>query len=116
VVIHLADSDAISIDRMKRILTEDNPQLLYADETAYVERLHPHEQALDDALLLFEVGRRQWARVLRRLPDEVFLRRGTHNRGGAVTLGGMVASYIKHVEDRLEFIFGKRANLGKSLA
>jgi uncharacterized damage-inducible protein DinB len=33
-VIHLADSDAISIDRMKRMLAEDNPTLLYADETA----------------------------------------------------------------------------------
>src|SRR5690349_15437715 len=65
VVVHLADSDAISIDRMKRILTEGDPPLLYADETAYVERLHPHEQDLEDALLLFEVGRRQWARVLR---------------------------------------------------
>jgi uncharacterized damage-inducible protein DinB len=40
VVIHIADSDSISIDRMKRILTEDNPPLLYADETAYVTRLH----------------------------------------------------------------------------
>src|SRR5271165_5273561 len=73
-VIHLVDSDAISIDRMKRILTEDNPPLLYADETAYVERLHSHDQDLEDALVLFEAGRRQWARVLRRLPGEAFLR------------------------------------------
>jgi len=116
VVIHLADSDAISIDRMKRILSEDDPPLLYADETAYVERLHPHEQDLEEALLLFEVGRRQWARVLRRLPDEAFLRVGTHNRRGKVTLGGMVASYVKHVDDHLEFVAGKRANLGKPLA
>ena len=42
-VIHLADSDAIAIDRMKRILTEDNPPLLNADETAYVHRLLPNE-------------------------------------------------------------------------
>jgi uncharacterized damage-inducible protein DinB len=116
VVVHLADSDAISIDRMKRILTEDDPPLLYADETAYVERLHTHEQDLEDALLLFEVGRRQWARVLRRLPDEAFLRVGTHNRRGKVTLGGMVASYVKHVDEHLEFVTGKRARLGKSLA
>jgi uncharacterized damage-inducible protein DinB len=116
VIIHLADSDAISIDRMKRILTEDNPPLLYADETAYVARLHPHEQDLEDALVLFEVGRRQWARVLRRLPDEAFLREGTHNRRGKVTLGGFVADYVKHVDDHLEFAAGKRSNLGKPLA
>ena len=113
---HLADSDAISIDRMKRILTEEDPALLYADETAYVERLHTHEQDLEDALVLFEVGRRQWARVLRRLPDAAFLRAGTHNRRGEVTVGEMVADYIEHVDYHLGFIHGKRANLGKPVA
>ena len=116
VVVHLADSDAISIDRMKRLLTEDDPPLLYADETAYVERLHTHEQDLEDALVLFEVGRRQWARVLRRLPDEAFFRAGTHNRRGRMTLGELVASYVQHVDDHLKFIVAKRANLGKPLA
>lgn len=113
VVIHLTDSDSISIDRMKRILTVDNPQLLYADETAYIDRLHPHEQDLEDSLLLFDVGRRQWARVLRLLPDEAFLRHGTHDRRGKVTLGGMVGDYVEHVESHLKFVRAKRANLGR---
>jgi uncharacterized damage-inducible protein DinB len=115
VVVHLADSDAISIDRMKRMLTEDDPPLLYADETAYVDRLHTHDQDLEDALTLLEVGRRQWVRVLRLLPDAAFARTGRHNRRGPVTLGGMVASYVAHIDDHLKFIHGKRANLGKPL-
>lgn len=113
VVVHIADSDAISIDRMKRIVSEDNPPLLYADETAYVDRLFTHDQDLEDALTLLEVGRRQWARVLRKLPDEAFTRTGQHNRRGAVTIGAMVASYITHIDEHLVFIHGKRANLGK---
>jgi uncharacterized damage-inducible protein DinB len=113
VVVHLADSDAISIDRMKRMLTEDNPQLLYADETAYVERLHTHEQTLEDALTLLEVGRRQFARVLRKLPDEAFKRGGTHNRRGAMTVGELVEDYIGHVDHHLKFVNEKRARLGK---
>jgi uncharacterized damage-inducible protein DinB len=84
VVIHLVDSDEIAIDRMKRMLIEDNPTLLYADETAYIDRLFPHEQSLDDALTMFEVGRRQFARVLRKLPDAAFERHGTHNKKGRV--------------------------------
>jgi DinB superfamily len=115
VVVHLADSDAISIDRMKRMLTEDNPPLLYADETAYVDRLFTHDQELEDALSLLEVGRRQWARVLRLLPDAAFERAGNHNRRGRVTLGEMVASYVGHIDDHLKFVHGKRANLGKPL-
>jgi uncharacterized damage-inducible protein DinB len=115
VVVHLADSDAISIDRMKRILTEDNPSLLYADETAYVDRLFTHDQDIEDALVLMEAGRRQWARVLRKLPDAAFERAGNHNRRGRVTLGEMVASYVGHIDDHLKFVVGKRANLGKPL-
>src|SRR5262249_36096312 len=65
VVVHLTDSDEICIDRMKRMLTEDNPPLIYADETAYVDNLFTHDQSLEDALTIFEVGRRQFARVLR---------------------------------------------------
>ena len=115
VIVHLADSDAISIDRMKRMLSEDNPPLLYADETAYVQRLHTHDQDIEDALTLLEVGRRQWARVLRLLPDEAFACSGQHNKRGTVTVGGYVASYIDHIDDHLKFIEGKRANLGKPL-
>jgi uncharacterized damage-inducible protein DinB len=114
-VLHLADSDAISIDRMKRMLTEDNPSLLYADESAYVERLFSHEQSLEDALTLFEVGRRQFARALRRLPDEAFARGGTHNRRGAVTVGAMVKDYIEHIDYHLKFLREKRVRLGKPL-
>lgn len=115
VVVHITDSDAISIDRMKRILIKDNPPLLYADETAYVERLFTHDQELEDALVLLEIGRRQWARVLRKLPDAAFDRAGQHNRSGRVTLGQMVVSYIAHIDDHLKFIVGKRENLGKQL-
>jgi hypothetical protein len=113
VVIHLVDSDAISIDRMKRMLTEDNPPLFYADETAYVQKLFSHDQDLEDALVLMEVGRRQFARVLRKLSPEAFDRTGNHNRAGRVTVGGYVLSYIKHIDEHLEYILQKRAKLGK---
>src|ERR1700676_2644143 len=115
-VIHLTDSDYIAIDRMKRMLIEDDPPLLYADETAYVLRLAPHEQSLEDALTLFEVGRRQFARVLRTLPDEAFDRRGMHNRRGVLTVGGEVKNYIKHLNHHLVFLAEKRARHGKPLS
>jgi uncharacterized damage-inducible protein DinB len=114
-VIHLADSDGIAIDRMKRIITEDNPSLLYADETAYVDRLFHDEQSLEDALTLFDVGRRQWSRVLRLLPDEAFTRQGTHNRAGVLTVGRMIEGYSKHLDHHLVFLKAKRERLGKPL-
>jgi hypothetical protein len=113
VVVHLADSDAIAIDRMKRMLIEDNPPLLYADENAYIAKLLPHEQDVEDALVLMEVGRRQFARVLRKLPPAAFDRTGTNNKSGVKTVGGMVQSYAKHIDDHLKFVLAKREKLGK---
>jgi uncharacterized damage-inducible protein DinB len=115
-VVHLGDSDAIAIDRMKRIIAEDNPTLLYADESAYVRELFCDQQSVEDTVLLFEVGRRQFARVLRNLPDTSFERYGTHSRRGRVTLGGLVADYIEHLEHHLKFIYAKRERLGNPVA
>ena len=39
VVCHLADFDPILADRMKRIIAEDRPQLIGADENRYAARL-----------------------------------------------------------------------------
>ncbi|MFO0958529.1 MAG: DinB family protein [Isosphaeraceae bacterium] len=116
VVIHLSDSDAVSIDRMKRILAEDGPTLLNYNESAYARELAYDDQSIDDALLLFEVGRRQFARVLRTLPDAAFDRAGTHSVRGRVTVGGLVPDYIEHLEYHLKFIRAKRERLGKAIA
>jgi hypothetical protein len=113
-VIHVADSDAILIDRMRRILTEENPTFFSADETAYIERLFPHEQSLEDAFTLLELGRSQMARTLRLLPDEAFDRMGTHNLAGPVTLGDLVEKATRHLERHAKFIAQKRASLVNS--
>ena len=107
-VIHLTDSDAIAIDRMKRVLTEDNPTFLRADEHAYVERLHCEAQSLDDAAILFELSRRQFARVLRELDDSEFDRIGTHDGElGQITLAGLIKNYSEHLDHHLGFLEAK---------
>ena len=111
-VIHLADGDAIAIDRMKRVIAEDNPTLLRADEQAYVDRLHCNAQDLQDAVTLFDLNRRQFARVLRQLDDSEFERVGTHNGElGRITLGGLVKNYSKHLDHHLQRLEQIRRNI-----
>lgn len=112
-VVHLADSDAIAIDRMKRVIAEDNPPLLRADEQAYVVRLHCDAQDLNDAVLLFEVNRRQFARALRELDDAQFERAGTHNGElGRITLAGLIKNYSEHLDHHLERLEAIRRRYG----
>ena len=98
---------------MKRILSEDNPPLLYADETAYVDRLFTHDQDLETRSSCSKSDGGSGLGCLRKLPDAAFERTGQHNRSGTVTVGKMVATYIKHIDDHLKFILGKREKLPK---
>jgi len=116
VVIHLTDSDAVSIERMKRIAAMDEPQLIGYDETAFIQTLHPAEQSLEDALLLFRVNRRQWVRTLRLLDASRFARVGHHSESGPVTLAEMIPAYVNHLDGHLRFIAEKRMRLGVPLA
>lgn len=110
-VIHLMDSDSIAIDRMKRVITQDDPMLLYAYESAYVQKLFSHDQSIDDAIQLFEIGRRQFSRVLRLLPDDSFERVGTHDKTGKISLQQLVEAYVNHLDHHLKFLVAKRDKL-----
>jgi hypothetical protein len=112
-VIHVVDSDFVGIDRMKRVIAESNPPLIGFDENLWIEHHAPHEQSLDDALTLFEAGRRQMARILRRLPEAAFSRTGQHSERGPLTLENLVQTFITHVDHHLKFLRDKRERLGK---
>jgi hypothetical protein len=115
VVIHLMDSDLIATDRMKRIIAEDNPTLIGYDESRFVKNLHYDHQSAADAVKIFDLNRKLFAGVLRKLPDSAFARSGMHNERGKVTLADQINSYVKHLEHHLKFIHEKRAAMGKEM-
>ena len=115
IVIHLMDSDLIGIDRMKRIIAEDNPLLIGYDETKFSQALFYDQQSAEAAVTMVEMARREFTKVLRKLPEETFSRSGIHNETGKVTLGEMVGKYVHHLDHHLRFIHEKRAKLGKPI-
>jgi hypothetical protein len=115
VVIHLMDSDLIAADRMKRVIAEDNPQLIGFDENKFVANLFCDEQSAENAVKILDLNRRQFAPVLRKLPESAFARAGTHNERGRVTLLQLLETYTNHLEHHLKFIHAKRAAMGKEM-
>jgi uncharacterized damage-inducible protein DinB len=113
IVIHLMDSDLIGSDRMKRIIAEENPSLIGYDESKFVQNLFYDEQPAEEAVEIFERNRNLFARVLRKLPDAAFDRKGTHNERGVVTLAQQLQGYIGHLNHHMKFIIDKREKLGK---
>ena len=114
-VMHVLDSDLVMADRMKRVIAEDNPPLLAFDETKWTERLHYEEQDVSEAIQLVDLNRRVIARVLRKLPDGDFARRGTHSEAGPKTLEQLVEGAVRHMDHHVQFVHDKRAHWGKEM-
>jgi uncharacterized damage-inducible protein DinB len=111
VVCHLADFDPILADRMKRIIAEDKPQLLGADEEKFATALAYHGRDLDEELAIIEKTRSQMARILRALPDTALERVGVHNERGPMTLERVLTTVTNHIPHHVKFIDEKRKAL-----
>lgn len=115
VVIHLADSELVVADRMKRVIADEKPQLAAYDENRWMEHLLCDEQSADDAILQVELTRRQLGRVLAKLPDDAWQRTGQHSERGPLSLRQLVEGEIKHFDHHVKFIHAKRAAMGKEM-
>src|SRR5579862_9783113 len=111
VVCHLADFDPILADRMKRVIAEERPTLLGADENRFAAALAYHARDLDEELTIIEQTRRQHARILRTVPDEALARVGVHNERGPRTLEQLLTTATNHIPHHVKFIAEKRRAL-----
>ncbi|MFL5245846.1 MAG: DinB family protein [Gemmataceae bacterium] len=112
VVCHLADFEPILADRMKRVIAQDNPQLIGADEKRFAAALAYHDRSLEEELALIDMTRQQMARILRTLTAEALQRTGVHNERGPVTLEKLLSQATNHIRHHVPFISEKRRALG----
>jgi hypothetical protein len=115
VVCHLADFEPILADRMKRVIAEDRPALLSADENRFAAALAYHNRDLEEELTLIEQTRRQMARILGSLRPEVLTRVGVHNVRGPLTLEQLLKGATGHIPHHVKFIGDKRRALELTL-
>jgi hypothetical protein len=111
VVCHLADFEPIMADRMKRVIAEDTPTLLGADENRFLAALAYHDRDLEEELTIIERTRGQLARILNKLPAEALQRTGTHNERGPLTLEKLLITATNHIPHHVGFIRQKRQAL-----
>jgi hypothetical protein len=112
VVCHLADFDPVLADRMKRVIADEKPTLVGADENRYRAALAYHDRDLDEELAIIERIRSQLARILRKLPDEALARIGMHTERGPRSLEQLLTGAINHIPHHVRFIQDKRRALG----
>ena len=80
VICHIADFEPVYVDRIKRVIAEDEPLLLSGDPDLFAARLAYGQRDLETELRLIEVVRQHLAGILRTVSTETFQRRKALSR------------------------------------
>ena len=103
-LVHIADSEANSYIRCRRLIAEPGEQLMAYDENAWSRSLFYSDQGVDDALALFRLLRSQTYTLIRSLPDEAWSNTCHHPENGDMSLDDWLEVYESHIPEHLQFM------------
>lgn len=109
VVCHIADFEPVYMDRMKRVLVENNPTMFGGDPDVFAAGLHYDKRNVQEELELISVVRRQMAVILRNTDVEDFQRTGVHSEAGPLTLETLLERITRHIPHHVTFVAAKIA-------
>jgi hypothetical protein len=112
VVCHLVDTDANIAHRLKRVLSEERPVFDRVKPDLMLAALAYHDREVEEEVGLFDLGRRQIARILKASPSEAWERIGMVGDRGDRTVAQMMNGAVEHLAHHLGFINEKRRTLG----
>jgi hypothetical protein len=104
VVCHLADSEIVYADRMKRVIAEDNPTLFEADPNVFMPALYCSERPWETELNVIETIRAHMLPILQSCNAEDFQRIGVHSLDGPMTLETLLQRVTSHIPHHIAFI------------
>ncbi len=104
VVCHLADSEIVYADRMKRVIVEDNPTLFEADPDLFVPALYCSQRPWETELNVIATVRAHMLPILQSCDVEDFHRTGVHSSDGPMTLETLLERVTSHIPYHIAFI------------
>jgi hypothetical protein len=101
VVVHCADSETNAAARIRYLAAEKDPVILGYDPENWAAAFSYDDHPIDAALDTIEAVRANTVPLLRRLPESVWTKAGTHSESGRYTGEDWLRIYSEHVEEHI---------------
>lgn len=103
-LVHIADSEANSYIRCRRLVAEPGQDLMAYDENRWGRELDYHSIGTEGAMELFRVLRQQTLELLKTLSEDAWSNTCFHPENGNMTLDDWLDVYARHVEEHLQYM------------
>lgn len=111
-VCHIADFEPVYLDRIKRVIAQEEPTMFGGDPDLFAARLFYDARDTAAELQLIAACRVHLGAILKQLAPADFQRKGIHNEAGPLTLEKLLRNVTNHIPHHIAFIEEKRKALG----
>ena len=101
ILVHIADSEANSFVRCRRLIAEPGSEVLGYDESGWCTALNYTEQSADEAMELFKWLRSKSYRLIQGLPELAWSNTIYHPENGTMTLEDWLEVYARHIPEHV---------------
>ncbi len=108
IVHHLADGEAMSFTRLRRLVADDEPVIQGYDEPEFARKLH-YDRPIESSLAVIAAVRESSLDLMRVMTPEDWAKTGTHAEHPSYSVGLWLEIYAEHVHDHAEQIRRARA-------
>ncbi|MEK7330772.1 MAG: DinB family protein [Candidatus Eisenbacteria bacterium] len=112
IVHHLADSESVSAQRLRKLLAEEHPVFHGYDQEVYALKLRYNERELAPALEAFRAARATTAQLLPGMSDADWAREGWHTESGRYSAETWLRNNAAHAHNHAAQIRRLRDALG----
>ncbi|MBI3746255.1 MAG: DinB family protein [Chloroflexi bacterium] len=108
VVHHLADGEAMSYTRLRRLVADDEPLIQGYDEPLFARRLH-YERPIASSLAVVRAVREASLDLMDAMTLEDWAKTGTHTEHASYSVDRWLEIYAEHVHEHADQIRRARA-------
>lgn len=102
IVIHIADSEANSYVRCRKLIAEPGTSVMAYDEPLWAKVLDYRHQSTEEALELFNCLRRVTYNLIKSLPETTWSHTIYHPENGTMTLDDWLDIYERHIPEHVQ--------------
>lgn len=110
VIHHLADSEMASALRIRKLIAEDNAEIIGYDQDQYAAALF-YDRPIEASLGAFRYARESTSQILDLMSDEQWQREGTHTESGRYRATDWLEIYASHAVEHADQIRRARATV-----
>lgn len=104
VLLHIKDAETVAYDRLRRVISEENPILWYFEEGNWQKNLKYMAQDIDLAKKLFMLTRESIIEIVKMHMKESGSKKGVHSRRGVMTMKELIEFLIWHTDHHIKHL------------